>query len=78
MEPGPGFGVAALDEWIGDRLPGCGAPLQATRMGEGTGEANALSDGTLVPTTRKVAPSSRASGRVMVRVAPSTSSSRAV
>src|SRR5258705_2525092 len=38
----PGFDVAALDEWIGDRLPGRGAPLRATRMGESTGEANAL------------------------------------
>jgi hypothetical protein len=38
----PGFDVAALDEWIGDRLPGRGVPLRATRMGEGTGEANAL------------------------------------
>ena len=41
MEPG-GFDVAALDEWIGDRLPGRAAPLRATRMGQGTGEANAL------------------------------------
>jgi len=38
----PGFDVEALDEWIGGRLPGHGSPLQATRMGEGTGEANAL------------------------------------
>jgi aminoglycoside phosphotransferase (APT) family kinase protein len=38
----PGFEITALDEWIGDRLPGHGSPLQATRMGEGTGEANAL------------------------------------
>jgi len=38
----PGFDVAALDEWIGDRLPGQGTPLQATRMGQLTGEANAL------------------------------------
>jgi aminoglycoside phosphotransferase (APT) family kinase protein len=38
----PGFDVAALDEWIGDRLPGRGHQLRATRMGEGTGEANAL------------------------------------
>jgi aminoglycoside phosphotransferase (APT) family kinase protein len=36
------FDVAALDEWIGDRLPGRGEPLRATRMGTGTGEANAL------------------------------------
>lgn len=42
MDTQPGFDVAALDEWIGDRLPGHGAPLRATRMGEGTGEANAL------------------------------------
>lgn len=34
----PGFEVAALDDWIGDRLPGHGHPLQATRMGEGTGD----------------------------------------
>ena len=38
----PGFDVAALDEWIGDRLPGRGGQLRVTRMGEGTGEANAL------------------------------------
>jgi aminoglycoside phosphotransferase (APT) family kinase protein len=38
----PGFDVAALDEWIDDRLPGRGHQLRATRMGEGTGEANAL------------------------------------
>jgi hypothetical protein len=31
-----------LDEWIGDRLPGRPAPLEARRMGEGTGIANAL------------------------------------
>ena len=42
MDAEPGFDVAVLDEWIGDRLPGCGTPLSATRMGEGTGEANAL------------------------------------
>ena len=42
MDTQPGFDVAALDEWIGDRLPGHGAPLRATRMGESTGEANAL------------------------------------
>jgi hypothetical protein len=38
----PGFDVAALDDWIGGRLPGRGVPLRAARMGEGTGEANAL------------------------------------
>src|SRR3984893_11654900 len=38
----PGFDVAALDEWIDDRLPGRGHQLRAIRMGEGTGEANAL------------------------------------
>ena len=42
MDFQPGFEITALDDWIGDRLPGRGAPLQATRMGEGTGEANAL------------------------------------
>ena len=42
MDSQPGFDVAALDEWIGDRLPGRGHQLRATRMGEGTGEANAL------------------------------------
>ena len=42
MDSQPGFDVAALHEWIGDRLPGRGLPLRATRMGEGTGEANAL------------------------------------
>lgn len=31
-----------LDSWIGDRLAGRGAPLTATRLGEGTGIANAL------------------------------------
>jgi aminoglycoside phosphotransferase (APT) family kinase protein len=34
--------VAALDDWIGDRLPGRTHPLRAERMGQGTGEANAL------------------------------------
>jgi len=38
----PDFDVEALDEWIGDRLPGRGVALRATRMGQGTGEANAL------------------------------------
>lgn len=42
MDSQPGFDVAALDDWIGDRLPGRGIPLRATRMGQGTGEANAL------------------------------------
>jgi Acyl-CoA dehydrogenase, C-terminal domain len=28
--------AGALDEWIGDRLPGRGTPLRATRMGQGT------------------------------------------
>ena len=42
MDLQPDFDVEALDEWIGDRLPGHGAALQATRMGQGTGEANAL------------------------------------
>ena len=31
-----------LDAWIGDRLPGAGLPLEANRLGEGTGIANAL------------------------------------
>jgi aminoglycoside phosphotransferase (APT) family kinase protein len=34
--------LAALDDWIGDRLPGAGAPLAGRRMGEQTGTANAL------------------------------------
>ena len=34
--------LAALDDWIGDRLPGAGAGLTARRMGEQTGTANAL------------------------------------
>jgi aminoglycoside phosphotransferase (APT) family kinase protein len=34
--------VAALDDWIGHRLPGRAHPLRAERMGQGTGEANAL------------------------------------
>ena len=38
----PGLDAAILDDWIGDRLPGRGVPLRATRMGSGTGEANAL------------------------------------
>ena len=42
MDSQPGFDVAALDEWISDRLPGRGHQLRATRMGERTGEANAL------------------------------------
>lgn len=42
MGTSPDFDVAALDEWIGDRLPGGGRPLRAERMGQGTGEANAL------------------------------------
>jgi aminoglycoside phosphotransferase (APT) family kinase protein len=33
---------AALDDWIGDRLPGGGTRLMVRRMGEGTGAANAL------------------------------------
>ena len=33
---------AAIDRWIGDRLPGAGAPLRAERMGAATGMANAL------------------------------------
>src|SRR4051812_38311865 len=31
-----------LNAWIGERLPGEGAPLTAARLGEGTGIANAL------------------------------------
>jgi hypothetical protein len=44
--PQPGFDVAALDEWIGDRLPG-GAPLRATRLGQGAadGAAHRVQDG---------------------------------
>jgi aminoglycoside phosphotransferase (APT) family kinase protein len=34
--------VERLAAWIGDRLPGSGHPHQAQRMGQGTGEANAL------------------------------------
>jgi aminoglycoside phosphotransferase (APT) family kinase protein len=34
--------VAALDAWLGDRLPAAGEPLSAERMGVGTGIANAL------------------------------------
>jgi aminoglycoside phosphotransferase (APT) family kinase protein len=34
--------LGALDEWIGDKLPGRPTPLNAGRMGEGTGIANAL------------------------------------
>ena len=42
MDLQPDFDVEALDGWIGDRLPGRSVALQATRMGQGTGEANAL------------------------------------
>lgn len=38
----PVLDVAALDAWIADRLPAAGEPLTASRMGEGTGIANAL------------------------------------
>jgi aminoglycoside phosphotransferase (APT) family kinase protein len=34
--------LVALDEWVGDRLPGRGLPLRLERMGQATGEANAL------------------------------------
>jgi aminoglycoside phosphotransferase (APT) family kinase protein len=34
--------VERLDAWIGDRLPGRPAPLEATRIGAATGIANAL------------------------------------
>jgi len=34
--------VAALEDWVGDRLPGAGKALSATRMGIGTGIGNAL------------------------------------
>jgi aminoglycoside phosphotransferase (APT) family kinase protein len=34
--------LAALDDWIGDRLPGAGVGLTGHRMGEQTGTANAL------------------------------------
>ena len=34
--------LAALDAWIGDRLPGAGSPLNAERLGAATGIANAL------------------------------------
>ncbi len=34
--------LIALDVWIADQLPGSPAPLEAGRMGEGTGIANAL------------------------------------
>jgi aminoglycoside phosphotransferase (APT) family kinase protein len=34
--------TSALDDWIGDRLPGAGQPLLAQRLGEGSGIANAL------------------------------------
>jgi aminoglycoside phosphotransferase (APT) family kinase protein len=38
----PGLDLAALNDWIGDRLPGAGAGLTAHRIGQGTGTANAL------------------------------------
>ena len=34
--------LPALEKWIGDRLPSSGKPLTATRLGAGTGIANAL------------------------------------
>lgn len=34
--------VAALDDWIGDRMPGAGHPLKATRLGADSGMGNAL------------------------------------
>jgi aminoglycoside phosphotransferase (APT) family kinase protein len=34
--------AAVLDAWIGDRLPGAGAPLDAERLGATTGIANTL------------------------------------
>jgi aminoglycoside phosphotransferase (APT) family kinase protein len=34
--------VARLGEWLGDRLPGAGQPLEATRLGAAVGIANAL------------------------------------
>ena len=34
--------VAALDAWVGDRLPGAGEPLSIERMGVGVGMGNAL------------------------------------
>ncbi len=34
--------LLALDAWIGDQLPGAGLALSATRLGAGTGIANAL------------------------------------
>lgn len=40
--PDDALDLAALDDWIGDRLPGAGARLRARRMGEQTGLANAL------------------------------------
>jgi aminoglycoside phosphotransferase (APT) family kinase protein len=38
----PDLDVGTLDAWIGDRLPGAGEPLTATRIGAATGIANAL------------------------------------
>jgi aminoglycoside phosphotransferase (APT) family kinase protein len=40
--PDDALDLTALDDWIGDRLPGAGARLRARRMGEETGLANAL------------------------------------
>lgn len=37
-----GVDLLALDDWIGNRLPGHGAALEVERMGAGTGIANAL------------------------------------
>ena len=34
--------IPVLDDWIGDQLPDGGASLTATRLGAGTGIANAL------------------------------------
>jgi hypothetical protein len=42
LDSGLALDVAALGDWIGDRLPGRPLPLRAERMGQGSGEANAL------------------------------------
>ena len=42
MTETPLIDLDALEVWIGERLPGAGAPLRATRLGADSGIANAL------------------------------------
>lgn len=42
IDPIEPIDLAALDAWVGDRLPGAGVPFTAERLGAATGIANAL------------------------------------